>query len=713
MHAHTLTVRNHRISCDSPVLVQRGMGHDAISLDLDAEWDGLAVRLVLGPCGAAYDALYEGAPVTVPASSLAEPGWLPVSVVGYGEDGAVRVTTERCDHLLRVVASGCVDGSVPPEDQPDLLGQLVAAGQKATDAAEAANDAVAKVDEAVSDLGDAAASAAAARESAEAAAKSASDAGASESSARASAESASADASAASSSEAAARQSATEAKASADTAAGWVPADGEPGQLLAKTDSGTAWVDPPSTGNVLTGEAEGYVAHAEDAYAAKPREVRIKGRTVKNLWPVFTETTTNGVTITCDETGLFTLSGTATSLTIFSNPVNGLAAGRKVALSKSGGTGFTAFLTVGSSTQNTAVSVGTSNTSTGTIASDATAFNAHIRVESGTAVNASFRVMLVEGTEAPDCFTPPSSITSVQTGNLVTSGKNLLKSDKMTQSASNNVSDYVHLPAGTYTFSASGGPFGQIIIESDVQEISPNNFSVSKATFTLPYSEEIRVRTWNNAANSVFTFDPQIELGSTATAYEPPNITTTPLPEVELRGLPNGTCDELVIGADGTCEVERKTVEVTFDGSEDENWGDAATYPGVFQLEVDGVDYTNIGIVSDRYSTATGFVNIGDKQCAVSGGALRFGVKDSTYENAAAFKASLATNPLTVIFGGRNSTEPQSPVTLPALPAPTFNQYHDGDVLSDTSTEYARDINIAFEQLEAKIAALTVAQATS
>lgn len=43
-----------------------------------------------------------------------------------------------------------------------------------------------------------------------------------------------------------AASSATDAKASADLAAGWVPADGEPGQLLSKTDSGTAWVDPPS-----------------------------------------------------------------------------------------------------------------------------------------------------------------------------------------------------------------------------------------------------------------------------------------------------------------------------------------------------------------------------------------------------------------------------------------------------------------------------------
>ena len=175
---------------------------------------------------------------------------------------------------------------------------------------------------------------------------------------------------------------------------------------------------------------------------------------------------------------------------------------------------------------------------------------------------------------------------------------------------------------------------------------------------------------------------------------------------MELRSLPNGAGDELVIKADGTCEVERNTVQVVFDGSEDENWEEATTYPGVFQLKVNGADYQNINIVSDRYSTATGFSSIGDKQCAVSSGSLQFGVKDSAYENAAAFKASLATNPLTVTFGAVVTTEPQSTVALPALPAPIFNQYHDSDVPSDTSTEYARDINIVLANLEAVQTAL-------
>ena len=141
LHVHTLVVRDHKISCCDATMVQHGMGHDAIALDLDGEWDGLSLRVVLGAGDDAGEKLWDGGPWEVPASLLAEVGWLPVSVVGYGGDGTVRVTTERCDHLLKVVASGQVDGSEPIPDAPDLLGQLVEAAENAAEAAGSANDA--------------------------------------------------------------------------------------------------------------------------------------------------------------------------------------------------------------------------------------------------------------------------------------------------------------------------------------------------------------------------------------------------------------------------------------------------------------------------------------------------------------------------------------------------------------------------------------------
>ena len=138
---HTLVVRDHAVSCLDPDIVQHSKGHDAIQLDLDAEWDGLTITVVVGECDSAYDAVWQGEPWVLPAVSLSEAGWLPVTVVGRDDSGAVRVVTERCDHLLRVVASGCVDGSVPPEDAPDILTGLLDAGQAARDAADEAGDA--------------------------------------------------------------------------------------------------------------------------------------------------------------------------------------------------------------------------------------------------------------------------------------------------------------------------------------------------------------------------------------------------------------------------------------------------------------------------------------------------------------------------------------------------------------------------------------------
>lgn len=139
LHVHTLVVRDHRISCCDTEMVQHGMGHDAIQLDLDAEWDGLTITVVVGECDAAYDAVWQGEPWVLPAVSLFEAGWLPVTVVGRDDTGTVRVVTERCDRLLRVVASGCVDGSVPPEDAPDILHELLGAAEDAREAAEGAD----------------------------------------------------------------------------------------------------------------------------------------------------------------------------------------------------------------------------------------------------------------------------------------------------------------------------------------------------------------------------------------------------------------------------------------------------------------------------------------------------------------------------------------------------------------------------------------------
>lgn len=418
-------------------------------------------------------------------------------------------------------------------------------------------------------------------------------------------------------------------------------------------------------GNVLVGTAEGYVAHAEDAYAAKPREVRIEGRTVKNLWPVINGAT-NGVTVTTDETGLITISGEPTANAyVTSERLYNLIAGRQYSFALSNDIGFTLssrpyidFFN-SSGVRISGISLGGPEASSPlTVPAETVYAMCVIAVYKENPITGSFRAMVVEGSEAPDCFTSPASITSVQAGNLVTAGKNLAAADldatnegvKISSEDDGAVSFVgtaasrypqlwcpIYLPSNVDMVASQmvagsvgeGGRcyfhiLGILGLEATVIAATRVNDEVAFNTGGFDSYRFLAIAEGNGITFNCKLY-PQLELGSTATAYEPPAVTTTPLPEVELRSLPDGTCDELVIGADGTCKVERRT-----------------------QL-VDGE----------------------------------------------------------VVALGTPTTEPQSPVTLPALPAPTFNQYHDSQVPSDTSVEYERDVNIAYAELEAKIAALT------
>lgn len=146
MTHHVIKVRDRRLTVCGGATVAGGINADTLSLDLDAEWEDLTPVLYIGPCDDPWRVeVDDGGSVTVPAKLLEEPGWLPLSVVGYGSDGSVRVTTAAATHALRVDPSGCYDAGDPYPDQPDLLGQLVAAGEDAEKAAAEAREAAALI----------------------------------------------------------------------------------------------------------------------------------------------------------------------------------------------------------------------------------------------------------------------------------------------------------------------------------------------------------------------------------------------------------------------------------------------------------------------------------------------------------------------------------------------------------------------------------------
>ena len=424
--------------------------------------------------------------------------------------------------------------------------------------------------------------------------------------------------------------------------------DGAQGPQGEKGDPGTPG---ETSNNILTGIAKGYVSHADDAYSG-PRALRIKGKTVKNLWPAINGSK-NGITVSTDETGLITVSGTATAngnitALTFDVPVNSDFA--SVATLPSASVVDESFwlIVADGDGLNTVVSIGASKNAGSTFNfGNRTKVLCSVYVLAGVTVNATFRVMLVEGSEAPDCFTP-TGIHSVEPEKLMVAGKNLLRLKPdlaplttngitftpqtdggilVNGTATGNTAYYnLDVTYGTTTTTTtttttlpclngqkvteSGSTSGVRLFVGCFTDVANRQYvtvcSPGVPTGTIP-SDGRALRSFlevtsGTTVNNVIVY-PQLELGSTATAYEQPNVTEVTLPETDP--LMDG--DVLTIAQDGSATASRS------DGTTDQ----------------------------------------------------------------------LGT------------------VQLPQLPAPTFNAYPTGGyVPSDTSVEYERDVNIAFKNLE-------------
>lgn len=146
---HVISVRERRVTVDYPTIIQNNVNTDTIELDLDGEWDDMSVVLVLGPCDGATELAWHGEPLTLPSALAEDTGGIDVSVVGYSSDGDTRLVTVAAPSLLNVIKSGCTVGEAPGDETPDLIGQLVAAGDAANKAAENANQAAAAAGEKV------------------------------------------------------------------------------------------------------------------------------------------------------------------------------------------------------------------------------------------------------------------------------------------------------------------------------------------------------------------------------------------------------------------------------------------------------------------------------------------------------------------------------------------------------------------------------------
>ena len=702
---HVITVAERRVSVDYPTIIQNNMNTDTVDLVLDGEWDGMSVVCYIGHPGDLGEFEWEGKPFTLPVYDTT--GSIDVTVVGLSADGKTRLVTVEAKGVMNVIKSGEFEGSVPPEDQPDLLGQILAAKGEAEDAADEANSAASTANSAASKANSAASSANSAATSANSAATKANSA-------------------------------AVDAQNAYDTLQPYM-----------------ATID--SCANILHSEVgPDSVVTADDSFPCKPVEMVVYGNTVQNLW-VNPSGTSSGVTLTDNDDGSVTVSGTAVSGVM----IGGLGNNRYIlkpsttytlSIDKAISQGFfdiREFDSAGST-------LGTSHTTSveGTVfTTDANMAYVYMRFlgmgGEGTEYSGTYRVMLNEGSEAqPWC---PPGLNSVDELSIVTAGKNLLArmgpslpyttagitfSDNGdggirasgTATASAYYNFFSERPAkapritpGEYTVSLIGGGSGLNLsveyydggigssrtswLATNVPGVS-NTGSVDRPVYLRPFLSVAKGKTVDTVVY------PQLELGSTATAYEPPTVTATPidLQGHTLNSLPDGTRDELHIDGGGNVVLEKRTGIATAPTSEG-SWTFEAEY---------GRGYFDI--FPNAYGMAGEGALLCDKLPPREAGAS---ATEGTYSLAAAssgyarVSTADALSELVPIAGGATYIYPRAKpqtidlgtITPPTMAAPNVTAYVADDTPAEIELDYVRDINVVVDRLEKKVAgtAATVA----
>ena len=647
---HTISVVDRVVSVDKPELVQNNIRTETVTLNLDSEWDGLSCIINIGSGETPTSLIWSGKPVIIPAELMTDIGTLNVSVVGYGDDGAVRAVTKKADAMFVVAASGYVHDDNPVPDPTTILGQLVQAADNANQAADRFN-------QASEDIGDISDAVIDAKGYADAAKTSETNAASSATAASQSKTNAAASASAAKTSETNAAASATAAQQAVDGFGLEVgrTTTGDPGTdaaveiekqgtkytanfTIPRGDKGADGVNE----NVPLGTTSGVVAQASDAYPALPRKVQVHGRTVENLCPLFNETNNNGVFFSTDSDGYITIKGTSTKTIFAQHPIINLQANTKVWIYVDSDFRSKGIANVYAQSSEWSMWADPNNAVSSTTKS-ATDGSLVISINSGVTVDTKIRIMLVASETEPDTsLFVPSGVHTVEPTKLEAVGKNLIYGWEAGSLDSVSGSDEGSLvevrsspsrviPGMQYTltvYKPSGfnkiryyGLDGTYLGFNLVSDLPLS--VVRSNVFTVPENVGSMRFVFTNTDNDKFTemlpdMDSvvQLESGSKSTQWSLGQMTETNLPSD--IGLADG--DTLTIDRDGTTRIVHAEGEPT------------------------------------------------------------------VLEN----------------------------VTLPELPAPTFNVYTTGGYVPPTvDVDYEKDVNLVIQGLEAKIASLQVADKTN
>ena len=470
----------------------------------------------------------------------------------------------------------------------------------------------------------------------------------------------------------------------------------------------------------------------------------------KNLWVNPTNRTTSGVTLKNNDDGSFTVSGTNTAggaIYMGSTGPFALEAGKTYTMSIDGDPNFSAYVNLrdsgGSFISSVSVgsSIGQSSTTFSSPESTST-FQLGISVQAGVTVSGTYKVMLNEGSAAKPWVSPESK-GCVQ---VVTAGKNLFTSNSNAQIQGNGGLNQIltvgtkasDIPikhtvvfsleyrlssgAGTITIQQNGSPYVSfginylaLIGDGQWHRVS----GIVRVGDDFNKKDDIAIRL-DNVTGLVEFRNLQLELGSTATDYEPPNITTT---TIDLQGhtlnaLPDGTRDELRIDGGGNVVLEKRVDAAEVDT--EVNWTQyistntyySSILPYPHAKTGDTVDISDNGIMCDKFLCL-------DSNWDTTNNAPSVALSDnSAYHKSVFFAPPNGTEPgdfsFTVLYP---LATPQiidlGTIAPPTMAAPNVTAYVADDTPAEMILDYVRDVNIVHSRLEERVAALELASATS
>lgn len=364
-----------------------------------------------------------------------------------------------------------------------------------------------------------------------------------------------------------------------------------------------------------------------------------------------------------------------------------------------------------------------------------------IGAEVGKEYDVTLYPMLVEGS-TPQPWTP-SGLTCVKSAEIEIAGKNLFITEMnpfseggftVNKNANGSISLSGQCPKDTVfnifgkwnaqgnSYLKSGNTYtisGTKVANCDIQVHffkdgqfleSVTTYSDHRSyTFTPPVHDGLHVTLRVKAGDYNSTVYPQIEVGSTATPYEPYQGSTLPidLKSNKLCSLPDGVHDELRVtreGDRGHVELVKRTAELTI--TKDRSWG---AYPqptrGVYRYDGRITDtpfkYSNSGWF-EGYDYNVDYENMAVGEAYIGTSSAIFATKYPTLDE---FLAAFPADGIKAIaYARQEKTIDLGYIDLPELPAPNTTVWSSTNLPAVTSSvEYVQDINVVLAQLMQQI----------